>query len=185
MKQVSVVGIQVEQSSGAPILLLRELEDPQRVLPLFIGPAEANSIALAMTGRRPPRPTTHDLMTTVLEMLGSHVDAVEVTELTNGTFHAALVLETPEGSHRIDTRPSDAIALAVRNDAPIYASDAVLDEAAAVVARGIDDEGAFDLETIEAEVEEFRSMLESFDPSKLSTGDTPEDESPDDSPSEG
>lgn len=184
MKQVSVVGIHVEPSSGAPILLLRELEDPQRVLPVFVGRAEANSIALAMTGRRPPRPTTHDLMTTVLETLGSHVDAAEVTELTDGTFHAALVLETPDGPHRIDTRPSDAIALAIRNDAPIYASEAVLDEAAAVVTQGIGDEDAFDPERIEAEVEEFRSMLKTFDASQLSTGDTPEDESPHDGPSE-
>ncbi len=181
MKQLDLIGIHVTAGARLPVLLLRETEEPRRVLQLFIGPAEANSIALAVSGRVPPRPMTHDLMTDVLTRLGGHVDAVEVTGLTDGTFYAALVVGAPDGSHRVDTRPSDAIALAVRNGAPIYAADSVLDEAGSFVA---DDGTITDPERIEAEVAEFRSLLERLDVDDLAGSDDlpPNDLPPNDLP---
>lgn len=165
MISVELVGIQVDPFSGAAALVLREHDAPNRLLPIIVGQADASSIAIAASGARLPRPMTHDLMAALVESLDGHLDAVEVTELHEGTFLANLTVSGPAGERRIDTRPSDAIALAVRLQAPLFVSEAVLDEAGAVPADEEDEQDRFALEAaIDAEVDQFRAFLDELDP---------------------
>lgn len=129
MALVHILGIHLESTTGTPVVLLREHDAPHRYLPVFVGDAEAAAIAFAVAGEAPARPLTHDVMAQLLERLGAHVDAVEITELRDGTFFARLSVSGPTGHHALDTRPSDAIALAVRLATPVYVTDDVLDEA--------------------------------------------------------
>ena len=160
---VDLLGLHIETATGAPLVLLREHDTPHRVLPIFIGDAEAASIAIALSGESPPRPLTHDLMVALVTSLEAHVDSVEVTEVVDGAFTAALNLSSPAGGHRLDTRPSDAIALAVRLGTPLFVDESVLDQAGSLIEESADDvataEGAID-----QEVADFRSFLETLDP---------------------
>lgn len=164
MKHVDLFGLTVEPGSGAPLVLLREHDEPHRVLPIFVGGPEAAAIALALGDERPPRPLTHDLLAEMVATLDVEVERVEVTALRDGTFFAELAVRGPTGSRRVDSRPSDAIALAVRLDAPLYASPEVLDEAGAILTYSPDEA------TIEQEVEQFRSTLEGIDPADFADG---------------
>lgn len=160
MISVDLIGIQVDPVSGAAALVLREHDAPNRLLPIVVGQADASSIAIAASGSRLPRPMAHDLMASMVDALDGHLDAVEVTELTDGAFLANLTLSGPAGQRRIDTRPSDAIALAVRLQAPLFVSEAVLDEAGALPVA--DDE--IDELAIDAEVDQFRAFLDELEP---------------------
>lgn len=166
MKQVELLGIHVEATTGAPLVMLREQDEPHRLLPIFIGASEAASIAMGATGETPPRPMSHDLMLDLVQRLDGRIDGVEVTELRDGTFIADLTVHGPNGQHRIDTRPSDAIALAVRVGAPLFVSEAVLDEAGSVPQREEVDEAS-----IAEAVSEFRSFLEEVDPTEFEDPD--------------
>ena len=106
-------------------MILKEVSGNRR-LPIIIGAFEAQSIALEMEGIKPPRPLTHDLMKNILDILGSELAEILISELRDGTFYAKLCFDSQE----IDARPSDAIALAVRFGAPIFVADKVMDEAA-------------------------------------------------------
>jgi bifunctional DNase/RNase len=161
MKLVEIVGLHVEASSGAPLVLLREHDEPHRVLPIFVGGPEAASIALALSGEAAPRPLTHDVMAALMTSVDARVEAVEVTDLRDGAFLAELAISGPTGGMRLDTRPSDAIALAVRLGAPLFVSDAVLDEAGTLLVEAPDEE------TIEEEVTEFRKLLDDLDPGDI------------------
>ena len=108
-------------------------------------------------------------MATLVESLDGHVDAAEVTELRDGSFLARLAVHGPAGDHYVDTRPSDAIALAMRVGAPLFVSESVLDEAGTLPAP--DDEDALDTEAIDEAVEEFRSFLDDVDPSQFAPDD--------------
>jgi hypothetical protein len=163
MNLVDIVGLHLEATSGAPLVLLREQAEPHRVLPIFVGGAEAASIALALSGEEPPRPLTHDLMAALMVSVDAHVDAVEVTELRDGAFLAELAISGPAGGARLDTRPSDAIALALRLGAPLFVSDQVLDEAGTVVEEELDEAA------IEDEVAEFREQLAQLDPTEIAS----------------
>jgi uncharacterized protein len=174
VKQVELVALTVEAGSRAPLVLLREQDAPRRVLPIFVGPVEATAIALALGDESPPRPLTHDLMVTLVETAQARVERVEVTELREGTFFAELAVSGPAGERRVDSRPSDAIALAVRVDAPLYVSGTVLDEAGAVWAEAIDEA------SIDEEVARFRSALEAVDPAQLLLDDGGESADADD-----
>jgi hypothetical protein len=128
---MSLVGVRVEVPSNQPIVLLREAEG-QRYLPIYIGPPEATAIVYALQGMDTPRPMTHDLFKTVLDDLGAKLTQVVVTELHDGTFYAEVEITRKDGSSStLSSRPSDAIALAVRypEQVPIFAREAVLDEA--------------------------------------------------------
>jgi uncharacterized protein len=125
---MELVGVRVELPTNNPIVLLREVEGERRVLPIFIGGPEATAIAYALENLVPPRPQTHDLMKNVLEELGARVRRIEVTELVEHTFYAEIELETGGQVRRISSRPSDAIALAVRIGAQIFASEDVVAE---------------------------------------------------------
>jgi bifunctional DNase/RNase len=126
--QVDILGLSTSPASGgAYALILKEVSGTRR-LPIIIGAFEAQSIALEMEGIKPPRPLTHDLMKTIIDRLGVTLSEVTVSELRDGTFYAKLSLDSQE----IDSRPSDAIALAVRYGVPIFVSDKVMDEASFV-----------------------------------------------------
>ena len=123
--QVDILGLSTSPSSGgAYALILKEVNGARR-LPIIIGAFEAQSIALEMEGIKPPRPLTHDLMKSIIDVLGGGLNDVFISELRDGTFYAKLSVDSQE----IDSRPSDAIALAVRFGVPIFVSDKVMEEA--------------------------------------------------------
>jgi bifunctional DNase/RNase len=155
---MELLGVRLEIPANAPVVLLKE-QTGERVLPIYIGPEEAKAIALAVEGVVPPRPLTHDLLRDTLAALGADVTRVSVTELRDRTFYAELELRINGQTLRVSSRPSDAIALAVRVDAPIYASEAVLDEAAAPPP---EPEG--DPEEQEQIVDEFREFIDQVNP---------------------
>ena len=148
MRELIVHGVRVEMPSGIPMLLLREM-DGTRAIPIWIGAAEAAAIAMALEGEEPPRPLTHDLMADVLEALGHTVDAVWITEVTQGTFFAVLQID----GEQISARPSDAVALALRVGAPILGAEELLDQVGVEVQASGDDEG-----------EKFREFLDQVSP---------------------
>jgi bifunctional DNase/RNase len=108
--------------------MLKEKET-ERYLPIFIGPAEANAIAIKLRGEALPRPLTHDLLRNIVEVLGSSVNSIRISDLMNDTFYAKIILNVEGGQVEIDARPSDALALAVRVEVPIYAEESVLEKA--------------------------------------------------------
>jgi bifunctional DNase/RNase len=150
---MEVVGVRVELPTNTPILLLKE-RDGTRYLPIWIGTPEATAIALALEGIETARPLTHDLMKTLLDALGAELERVDVTSLDEGTFYADLVIESEGEELTISARPSDAIALATRSGAPVFASKALLDEA------GIEIHD----DNEEAEIERFREFLDDVTP---------------------
>ncbi len=171
MKPVDVVGVRVEMPTNQPIVLLRE-RDGERYLPIWIGAVEATAIAYAQQGVEPARPLTHDLLADVVNGLGHQLIEVRITDLSDGVFFAELVFD---GGQTISARPSDAIALALRVDAPVVASPEVLDEAG--IALPDDDESAMGAEVDDAlgdvgergapsegELERFREFLEGISP---------------------
>lgn len=128
MIELNLVGVRVELPSNAPILLLKE-SNGERFLPIFIGGVEANAIVLALQGYEPPRPLTHDLLKNVLDEVGAAVEHISITELRESTFYASIRIRIGETAYEVSSRPSDAIALAVRMGVPIFAHDEVLEEA--------------------------------------------------------
>ncbi len=129
---VDILGLSPSPSSpGAYALILKETEGERR-LPIIIGQFEAQAIALELEGIKPPRPLTHDLVKNVLDSLGTTLSDVIISELREGTFYARLNVERNSSNHEIDARPSDAIAIAIRFGVPIYVSENVMEEAAAI-----------------------------------------------------
>jgi len=125
---VDILGLSTSPASGgAYALILREVNGNRR-LPIIIGASEAQSIALEMEGIKPPRPLTHDLMKNIITAFGAELSDIIIDELRDGTFYAKLNID----SQQIDSRPSDAIALAVRYGVQIYVAATVMDEAAFV-----------------------------------------------------
>jgi hypothetical protein len=121
--EMEVMGVQADPQSGAPMVFLRGKQD-KRELAMFIGPFEAQAIALPLQGIRPPRPYTHDLMLDALHRLKAKVKRVVVTGLRENTYFATVVLDVQGQEVALDSRPSDAIALALREEAPILAAEA-------------------------------------------------------------
>ncbi len=123
---------QVSLSNMGFVVFLQSQED-QRTLPVFIGPTEAQAIALVLDGVQPPRPLTHDLLKQVLDNLECRMKRVEITDLADNTFFAKLVLEANGLESVIDARPSDALALALRCGAPVMVAPEVMDAAGVIV----------------------------------------------------
>lgn len=124
--QVEILGLSASPSSGgAYALLLKEVYGARR-LPIIIGSFEAQSIALEMEGIKPPRPLTHDLLKTVIDNLGATITEIIIDELRDNTFYAKIKIEVATLSNEIDSRPSDAIALAVRTGTPLYVAEDVM-----------------------------------------------------------
>ena len=155
---MELVGVRVEMPSSSPIALLREVGGSRRVLPIFIGAPEATAIAFALEEVVTQRPMTHDLLRDILDDLGVSLEKITVTDLRDGTFFAELELNARDGVHTVSSRPSDAIALAARTGSPIYAAEAVLDEAGYLA----DDEGEEPEE--EEVVEQFKEFIDTVNP---------------------
>ncbi len=150
---MSVAGVHLDSSSGSAVLVLTNPEG--RALPILIGLAEATSIAKELEGIELPRPLTHDLLRDSLEALGARILRVEVTALRENTYYAIVVLADVGGREtQLDSRPSDAVALAVRVDAPIFVHEQVLRETQASPQEIL----------ASAEKEEWKKILEEMDP---------------------
>lgn len=145
-----------ELPARTPVVILREQSGQRRLLPIFIGTPEAQAIALAMQHIETPRPMSHDLMRNMLDEIGVQVERIVVTELREGTFYADILLRTKGDVRAISSRPSDAIALAIRTGSPIFVEDEVLEEA------GRPEES--DPEKAEQVVEEFREFIDHVNP---------------------
>ena len=164
MRPVELVGVHIEVPANTPMMLLQEVDGDRRLLPIYIGHPEAAAIHHALEGLEPPRPLTHDLLLTVLEELGGSLREIAVTEVRDHTFIAELHLDASDGTELVvSSRPSDAVALAVRRQVPIVASNELLDEAGQVPET---DDG----ESGEAEIiDEFKDFIESVNPDDFAT----------------
>jgi bifunctional DNase/RNase len=157
MVPLELIGVRVEVPANTPMLLLREADGRHRLLPIYIGSPEASSIHYALEGVVPPRPLTHDLTLILLEELGARLTQVVVTEMRDRTYYAELHLTTPSGDKVVSARPSDAIALAVRCGAPLFASEALLDEVGQEPVVESDDDAA-------EIIDEFKDFIENVSP---------------------
>lgn len=154
--ELQLRGLIVDPTSESPVIILRQVEGAL-LLPIWIGAFEANAIALAVEGVKVPRPLTHDLLRAAIESLGATVRRVEIHDLAEGTFFARLVLGGESGTRvEVDARPSDAIALALRVGAPIWAAQPVL-AAALSTAKAME----------ETDEERIREWLEKAGPDEL------------------
>ena len=172
---VIVESVRVHMPTGRHVLLLKEV-GLGRILPIWIGPWEASAIAAHLQGVEPERPLTHDLFAGVLRETGVRLDRVLISRLAEETFHARLVLVSADARLEVDARPSDAIALAIRLEAPIYAAGDVLDRAGALPDAEVDDDdvdragaAAGPLETTGEPIDAtrlgiFREFVNSLDP---------------------
>lgn len=157
MIPVIVAGVRMEMPSNTPIVLLNEI-DGTRYLPIWVGAVEATAIAYAQQGVTPPRPMTHDLIVDLIDELGASLTGVRITALTDGVFFAILDLITTDGQvHELSSRPSDAIALALRVGVPITVAADVLDTAGVEIPDDAEGEP-------EDQVEAFREFLEGVSP---------------------
>ena len=160
MQKMDIYGVSFDLVGKQPIVLLKTA-DGNRFLPIWIGHPEAAAILMKLQNASSPRPLTHDLMTDMLSHLDAQIVRVTVTELRDNTFYAAITILQDGAEIEIDSRPSDAIALAVRTEAPIFADDTVIEESA------IEFEGE---EVNEEEiVDEFRSFLDRVSPEEFAT----------------
>ena len=157
---MELVGVRIELPTNQPIVLLREEGGP-RYLPIWIGATEATAIAFALEGVEPQRPLTHDLLRDVTVGLGATIERVVVNDLRDGIYYADLVLTAESGEIVVSSRPSDAIALAARTEAQLFATAEVLEEAGVEI-KDDDDE--------EAEVERFREFLDTVQPEDFTGG---------------
>jgi uncharacterized protein len=158
MVELSLVGVRVELPSNQPIVLLKEA-DGERYLPIWIGAVEATAIAFALQGIQTPRPMTHDLLRDILTETDVTVERILISELVDQTFFATIRMSQDGKAMEVSSRPSDAIALAVRINAPIYGAEEVLEQAGIELK---DDE--------ETEVEKFREFLDQVSPEDFAAG---------------
>lgn len=157
MKNISVRSVRLDRLSGTPVVTLREDDLPRRQFEIFIGGPEAASIKSALDGETTPRPLTHDLYVHTIERLGMEIIRVVLTHVTDGTYFADIILRTNDGEVVISSRPSDALAIALRATCPIYASEDLLE----MVGEVQEDEPVNN----EAEIiDEFRDFIENISP---------------------
>ncbi|MBP2668417.1 MAG: hypothetical protein H6Q80_619 [Deltaproteobacteria bacterium] len=157
-REMLVAGVTVDPVTKSPIVVLKDREN-RCALPIWIGLLEANAIVLALEGVELPRPMTHDLMKAVLETTGNSLRKVEITDIRDNTYYAALHLEGKESRYTVDSRPSDAIALALRFGVPVLVSEEVLEKAIAVETGNGEGDGGKDPWT---------ELLEKMDPGQFS-----------------
>ena len=132
MIEMSIDSIRVSMMNYQRVVILKE-KDSERYLPIWIVPAEADAIAIKLQGVSPPRPLTHDLLENVITTLGATIGSIVVHDLQNDTFYAKLILNVNGDPVELDSRPSDAMALAIRTSAPIFIEDEVLDRAGIII----------------------------------------------------
>ena len=153
--EMSIRGLMVDPATSMPIVVLRDAEN-NRVLPIWVGPVEANAIAMQIENVAPPRPMTHDLLGHLLTALGATLQRIIITDLRENTFYAYLELRRGDETLLVDSRPSDALALSIRARARIFVDTRVLDRAKTV-----------DLSADQADQERLQRWLESLDPDDL------------------
>jgi bifunctional DNase/RNase len=168
MHEMVIYGVSFDLVGKQPIVLLKTA-DGNKFLPIWIGHPEAAAILMKLQGASTPRPMTHDLVTDMLGLLDAQVVRITVTELKENTFYASITVQQNGSEIEIDSRPSDAIALAVRAEAPIFAAEEVIEESA------IEFEG----EDVNEEeiVSEFREFLDSVTPDEFAAAEGEEEES--------
>jgi uncharacterized protein len=161
MQEMHIYGVSFDLVGKQPIVLLKTAEG-NKFLPIWIGHPEAAAILMKLQSATTPRPMTHDLVTDMLEQLGAQVIRITVTELRENTFYAQITVQQDGSEVEIDSRPSDAIALAIRADAPIFAADDVIEESA------IEFEGdEINQEDLEKEVSKFKQFLDDVSPDEF------------------
>ena len=153
--EMQIKGLMMDPVTGVPIVILRNA-DNQRVLPIWVGPVEANAIALQIENVTPPRPMTHDLLKNLLTEFDARVQRVVITALRGNTFYAYLDIDRQGTRILVDARPSDALAVALRSRAPVFVDDAVLDQASSV-----------EVSNERADRERLQRWLESLDPDEM------------------
>ena len=157
MVEMQLGGLGFDPKNMSPIVLLRDHEE-RNFLPIWIGMFEAAAIAMELQDFKPPRPMTHDLITDIISQLEAKIDRVVINEIIDNTFYAMLELSSKDGDKfQIDSRPSDAIAVSVRADVPIYVSESVMEKAKMVNA-----------EKDEAETKEFQDFIDNINPDDFS-----------------
>lgn len=155
MVRVTVAHLGIDRSTNSPVVVLREVEG-ERTLPIWIGAPEANAIAMELQGVRPQRPLTHDLLRDVVAGLGGELRRVQIGDLRDDTYFAELLIYRGGEVVQVDARPSDAIALALRCNAPIFTTEDLLDRKAGAPSRPPEDP--------DAASEALRRYLETLDP---------------------
>lgn len=153
MLEMKLAGIALDAATRSPIVLLRDTAD-RRQLPIYIGQDQARAIINALDNQAPPRPLTHDLIANLLEEWGMTLERVVIHSLQDNTFYAILTLRQGEAKKEIDARPSDAIAIALRTNSPIWVMEEVIADASIPVDRDAD----------EAERKAFRDFLSDLSP---------------------
>ena len=170
MQEMLIYGVSFDLVGKQPIVLLKTA-DGNKFLPIWIGHPEAAAILMKLQSQAPPRPMTHDLLSDVLDQLGAQIVRITVTELRENTFYAQITLQQDGSEIEVDSRPSDAIALAIRAEAPIFAADRVIEESA------IEFEGEeIDQERLDDEVAKFRHFLDEVTPDQFAVEDGEEEE---------
>jgi bifunctional DNase/RNase len=159
---MSIYGVSFDMVGKQPIVLLKT-EEGNKFLPIWIGHPEAAAILMKLQGQETPRPMTHDLFVDLVGQVGAKCESVTVTELKDNTFYAQINLLVNGETVEIDSRPSDALALAVRTDAPIYAADDVIEESAI--------EFEHEVEDTEEVVEKFKDFLDNVSPEDFAGGE--------------
>ena len=162
MQQMQIYGVSFDMVGKQPIVLLKTV-DGNRFLPIWIGHPEAAAILMKLQGAQTPRPMTHDLLNDLLEQLEAKCERVSVTELRDNTFYASITISVNGSEIEIDSRPSDAIALAVRCQAPIFAAEDVIDESSIEFEHEVEDQ--------EEVVEKFKDFLDEVSPEDFAGGD--------------
>jgi bifunctional DNase/RNase len=152
--EMTVKGLIIDPITNMPIVILRDKEG-QRVLPIWVGPSEANAIAVQLENMPTPRPMTHDLLKNVIHDLKADIQKIVVSDLKENTFYALIYLKVNGEALAVDSRPSDAIALALRSRAPIFVEDKVIDHARTDMTPEKDDS------------ERLQKWLENLDPDDL------------------
>jgi hypothetical protein len=174
MQEMLIYGVSFDLVGKQPIVLLKTA-DGNKFLPIWIGHPEAAAILMKLQSQAPPRPMTHDLLSDMLEQLGAQIVRITVTELRENTFYAQITLQQDGGEIEIDSRPSDAIALAIRAEAPIFAADRVIEESA------IEFEGEeIDQDRLDEEVTKFRHFLDEVTPEDFAVEEGEEEEEEED-----
>ncbi len=164
MQQMQIYGVSFDMVGKQPIVLLKTV-DGNRFLPIWIGHPEAAAILMKLQGAQTPRPMTHDLLNDMLENLEAKCERVSVTELRDNTFYASITISVNGAEVEIDSRPSDAIALAVRCQAPIFAAEEVIEESSIEFEHEVEDQ--------EEVVEKFKDFLDEVSPEDFAAGDEP------------
>ncbi len=155
--ELNLVGVRLEVPSNVPVLMLKETEGKMRELPIFIGGPEASAIHYALEGIVPERPLTHDLLVTVVSEMGGTIEKIVLTDVVEHTYFAEIEIAVKGATSRVSSRPSDAVAIAVRVGAPIFAESALMDSSAKEppVVQPDEEEGILD---------DFRQFIDSISP---------------------